>query len=174
MNLTNLQKEMIKMIIPDRVHHKLELLNKLHNLNSSLNMFMLNQRFFEDKCYDCYDYDFTLFDEIIDLFKQIKDCIEKLLKLNIFDDCDIDNKRNCYTYNIPLNINNDLEYANHIKKSIIEMIEDIDKGFITQMLILYKNTPNLIEDKKEKLKDKILELEYKDITKSNDYFTPDE
>jgi hypothetical protein len=173
MTLTNLQKEILGMMIPNRVHIKIELFNKLHYLNSSLNMFILNQRFFEDKCDGYYDYDFTLFDDIIDLFIKIRDCIEKLLKSNVFYECDVGDSRNCYTYSIPSNINNDLEYANHIKKSIIEQIEGIDKGFITQILIYYNKT-ELFEDMKVKLKNRILELEFNDITKSKDKFIPDE
>jgi len=173
MTLTNIQKEMIETIRPNRIDYKLELLNKQHNLNSSLNMFMLNQRFFENKCDDEDDDEYNLFEDIIYLFKQIKDCIENLLKTKIFDDCDIDDNRNCYTYNIPVNINNDFEYANYIKKSITEQIENIDKGCITHILILY-NKMELIQDTKEKLINKLLELEFKDITKTNAYFTPDE
>lgn len=182
MTIISLRKEMFNLIFPKRVDYKLELLNKIHNLNSSLNMFMLNKRFFKNTYGDDNDYDYDLFDDIIDLFKKIRDCIvEDLLKSKLFEDCDVDDKRNCYTYNIPLTINNDFEYANYIKKSIIEMIKDIDDGCVNHILILfvntsysYEKTSKLIKDTKEKLINKILELEFKDITKTNAYFTTDD
>lgn len=152
----------IKSIYSNRLVYKLDLLKRICNLKMYFNMFMLNQRFFDDiaEQYGNYTYDCPLFQNIEENFKAIIDCYERLIKIKLLNDCDVEDKTDCYTYIIPTNIKSDYDYSNHIKKSLIDVIENIDT---TNLLIIYDKKQAFIEDKKIELMRGLKALEYRDL-----------